>query len=97
MAGMADSRKRWDTDTRFAGVADAVAFAPAIEELAALARRPGWVAEEPGVHLVPHLEGGGDSGLRVLHCGTGMTARWRLPPSTALVTAAATSGGGHGR
>lgn len=26
----------------------------------------------------------------------GMTARWMLPPSTALVTAAATSGGGHG-
>jgi hypothetical protein len=34
---MADSRKRWDTDDRFTGVADASAFAPAVEELAALA------------------------------------------------------------
>ena len=44
---MADSRQRWDTDDRFTGVADASAFAPAVEELAALARRPDWVAEDP--------------------------------------------------
>lgn len=47
MADTVDPRQRWDTDTRFTGVADASAFAAAIEELAALARRPGWVAEEP--------------------------------------------------
>ena len=44
---MADSRKRWDSDDRFTGMADASAFAPAVEELAALARRPDWVAEDP--------------------------------------------------
>jgi hypothetical protein len=44
---MGDARKRWDTDDRFTGVADASVFAPALEELAALARRPGWVAEDP--------------------------------------------------
>jgi len=32
---MADSRQRWDTDDRFTGVADASAFAPAVEELSA--------------------------------------------------------------
>ena len=47
MADVADSRKRWDTDDRFTGVADASALAPAVEELAALARRPGWVGGGP--------------------------------------------------
>jgi len=65
---MAESRKRWDTDDRFVGVADASAFAPAVEELAALARRPGWVAEDPQVHLVPHLLGAGVDGMRVTGC-----------------------------
>jgi hypothetical protein len=68
---MADSRKRWDTDDRFTGVADASAFAPALDELAALARRPGWVTEEPGVHLVPHLRRAGVEGLRVVDSATG--------------------------
>jgi uncharacterized protein (DUF1800 family) len=55
MAHVADVQKRWDTDDRFSGVADASAFALAIEELAALARRPRWVAEDPQIHLEPHL------------------------------------------
>jgi hypothetical protein len=71
MADTADSRQRWDTDQRFAGVADARAFAAAIEELAALARRPEWVAEEPELHLVPHLRGAGAGGLRLLSCSSG--------------------------
>ena len=70
MADVADSRKRWDTDDRFTGVADAGVFAAAIEELAALARRPGWVAEEPGAHLVPHLRGAGVAGLWLLECNS---------------------------
>jgi hypothetical protein len=65
MAGTVDSPKRWDTDDRFTGVADASAFAAAVEELAGLARRPGWVAEEPEVHLVPHLRGAKVAGLRL--------------------------------
>jgi hypothetical protein len=71
MADVADSRKRWDTDDRFTGVADASVFADAIEELAVLARRPGWVAEEPEAHLVPHLRGAGVAGLRLLECRSG--------------------------
>jgi hypothetical protein len=49
MADAIDPRKRWDTDERFTGVADASLFAAGLEKLAALARRPGWVAEEPEV------------------------------------------------
>jgi hypothetical protein len=71
MADTADPRQRWDTDERFTGVADASAFAAAVDELAALARRPGWVAEEPEVHLVPHLRRAGAGGLRVLTCRSG--------------------------
>lgn len=68
MADTADSRKRWDTDDRLTGVADASSFAPAIEDLAALARRPGWVAEDPEIHLVPHLRSADVPGLRLLGC-----------------------------
>ena len=68
MADTVDDRRRWDTDDRFMGVADAIAFAPGVDELAALARRPGWVAEEPEVHLVPHLRGASPAGLRLLDC-----------------------------
>src|SRR5690349_2170130 len=40
MAETAARRRRWDTDDRFTGVADASGFAAAVDELAALARRP---------------------------------------------------------
>jgi hypothetical protein len=66
MTDAADSRRRWDADSRFVGVADASVFAVAIEELAMLARRPGWVTEEPEVHLVPHLREASVAGLRLL-------------------------------
>jgi hypothetical protein len=71
MAHMPDSRKRWDTDDRFIGVADASAFASAMEELAALARRPGWVAEDPEIHLAPHLRGASVDGVRIVEVRTG--------------------------
>ena len=77
---MADSRKRWDTDHRFVGVADASAFAPAVEELAALARRPGWVAEDPEIHLVPHLRGVSVGGMRIVE----IAAITCSPPSKRL-------------
>lgn len=71
MADTADSRKRWDTDDRFTGVADASDFAAAIAELAALARRPGWVAEDPEIHLVPHLRGASVDGVRIVQIRAG--------------------------
>ncbi len=87
MTEAADSRKRWDTDERFAGVADASAFAAGVEELAELSRRPGWVTEEPEVHLVPHLRDADVDGLLVVDCQTGecgvlaVTATYQLGAS----------------
>ena len=46
---------RWKGDERGAGVADAAAFAPGAEALVAAMRAPDWVAEEPELHLLPHL------------------------------------------
>ena len=45
---------RWDGDERGEGVADATAFAAGADELVGAMRRPGWVPEEPEVHLLPH-------------------------------------------
>jgi hypothetical protein len=49
-------RRRWDTDDRGIGVGDARAWRPTIEALAEVAATDGWVAEEPELHLLPHLE-----------------------------------------
>jgi hypothetical protein len=51
-----DRTRRWDTDERGTGVADASAEVPRIAALRAHAGRGGWVAEEPEAHLWPHLE-----------------------------------------
>lgn len=48
--------RRWDTDERGEGVADARATLPSIEELATLARSERWVAEEPEKHLLPGIQ-----------------------------------------
>lgn len=47
---------RWDGDERGEGVADAAAFAAGAVELVAAMQLEKWVAEEPEVHLLPHLE-----------------------------------------
>lgn len=77
---MADARQRWDTDERFTGVADASALAPGVDELAALTRRPGWVAEDPDAHLGPQLRDAAVAGLRIVAVGPG-------PDGILLVTA----------
>lgn len=48
--------RRWDDDERGEGVADASTFAADASELIAAMRRPNWVAEQPELHLLPHLE-----------------------------------------
>jgi hypothetical protein len=65
-----EARRRWDTDERLVGVADASGLAPGVEELAKLARRPGWVAEEPEAHLAPHLWNTKVAGLQMVECQT---------------------------
>jgi hypothetical protein len=51
MAGL-----RWDGDERGDGVADAAKFVNGAAELITAMQRPNWVAEQPEVHLLPHLE-----------------------------------------
>jgi hypothetical protein len=46
---------RWDGDIRGRGVGEAGAFANGAEELVEAMRSADWVAEEPEVHLLPHL------------------------------------------
>jgi hypothetical protein len=47
--------RRWDTDERGRGVADARASLPAIQQLVELAGSEDWVAEDPETHLLPGL------------------------------------------
>jgi hypothetical protein len=42
--------RRWDTDERFTGVADAAPAVPALERLLAACRAPGWVTEDAHAH-----------------------------------------------
>ncbi|HEY7969149.1 MAG TPA: hypothetical protein VID95_04085 [Candidatus Limnocylindrales bacterium] len=48
-------RRRWDEDARGIGEADARSWAPLVETLATAVDEEGWVAEEPELHLLPHL------------------------------------------
>jgi hypothetical protein len=48
--------RRWDNDDRGHGVADAAPLVSGASELVAAFRQPNWVAEQPEMHLVPHVE-----------------------------------------
>lgn len=47
--------ERWDGDERGQGVGDARRLTAGTAELTDAMALPGWVAEEPEVHLSPHL------------------------------------------
>lgn len=47
---------RWDGDDRGRGVADAAQLVSGASELVAAFTQPAWVAEQPEVHLRPHVE-----------------------------------------
>jgi hypothetical protein len=49
-------QRRWDGDERGHGVASGESHAPHAERLLGALERPDWVAEEPELHLLPHLE-----------------------------------------
>jgi hypothetical protein len=53
---VAEPERRWDTDQRLRGVADASAIAPYVDELRDLVTTPDWIAEDPEAHLLPHIE-----------------------------------------
>ena len=48
--------RRWDIDERGHGVADARRLVPRIDELRRAADAADWVAEQPEMHLWPHLQ-----------------------------------------
>jgi hypothetical protein len=50
-----DHERRWDIDARGHGVADGGWIVSAVQRLVALLGQPDWVAEDPDLHLGPHL------------------------------------------
>jgi hypothetical protein len=68
---MSSESRRWDTDARGKGIADARAHLPAIEEMAELASLPDWVTEDAEAHLLPGLRRGAEaSGLTITSFAT---------------------------
>lgn len=49
------NERRWDSDERGHGIADARELLPTIQELAELAQQNEWVTEDPETHLMPGL------------------------------------------
>ena len=47
---------RWDRDERGRGIGDAAKLVPGAGELMAAFTEPAWVAEQPDLHLLPHVE-----------------------------------------
>ena len=47
---------RWEGDEIGRGVGDAERLVPGVSDLLAAFQEPLWVAEEPEVHLLPHVE-----------------------------------------
>src|ERR1700680_2291640 len=52
---MTEDQPRWDSDTRYGGVSDAVALAPGLRRLVDAMEQPDWVAEDPDDHLLPRI------------------------------------------
>jgi hypothetical protein len=60
---VADPSRRWEGDERGVGIADGAAFRPGVDALSRAMAEPGWVAEDPDAHLLPHVRRAcGDSG-----------------------------------
>ena len=49
-------QRRWDGDERGTGIAGGETHAPHTRRLLQALEAPDWIAEEPEVHLRPHLE-----------------------------------------
>ena len=49
-------RRRWDNDDRGVGIASGSEHVPHVQRLLDVLQLPDWVAEDPAIHLLPHLE-----------------------------------------
>jgi hypothetical protein len=49
------TQRRWDTDERGAGAGNASAMTPHVQRLLEAMHQDGWVAENPDLHLLPHI------------------------------------------
>ena len=47
---------RWDGDDRGQGIGDGARLVSGASELVAAFKEPAWVAEQPELHLLPHIE-----------------------------------------
>jgi hypothetical protein len=47
---------RWDGDDRGQGIGDAAQLVSGANDLVAAFSEPAWVAEQPELHLLPHIE-----------------------------------------
>jgi hypothetical protein len=52
---MTQDEPRWEDDARRMGVSDGAALAPGLKRLVDAMEQPGWVAEDPDEHLLPHI------------------------------------------
>ena len=50
--------RRWDSDQHGTGIGDGLALADGLRRLLDVLSDPGWRAEDPEAHLLPHLEYG---------------------------------------
>lgn len=55
MVGTAAGNVRWDGDPRGHGIADGSWIVPDVAALQSALTEPTWVAEDPELHLLPHL------------------------------------------
>jgi hypothetical protein len=80
---------RWDGDDRGRGTGDAAQLVPGAEELLAAFGEPAWVAEEPELHLRPHVEAwcARDGRMSLSDAGTDdrhayvLDLQWRAAPA----------------
>ena len=53
---MRTSEQRWETDTVGHGIANGQWIVPSVRQLLEALEAPDWIAEDPDLHLLPHLQ-----------------------------------------
>jgi len=97
MTDAADAGKRWHTDSRLEGAADASVSLLPSRSLRCWPAAQAGSPKNPGSTWYPTCVMRMWRGCGSSIAASGTTACWTSPQSTAPASAAATSGGGHGR